>query len=79
MSRNDLGRDYREKRARILKDSDVCHICGQPGADTIDHKLPRARGGTNALPNLAPAHAACNRAKSDKDHAPIVKRCGSLR
>lgn len=72
-------RDYRNKRARILRQSDICWICGQPGADSVDHVVPLAKGGTNALDNLRPAHLfPCNRAKSDKDYAPIVKRSGSL-
>ena len=72
-------RDYRKKRARILRQSDVCWICGQPGADSVDHVIPIAKGGTNDPGNLKPAHLfPCNRAKGDKDHAPIVRRSGSL-
>lgn len=72
-------RDYRKKRERILRGSDVCHICGKPGADSVDHVIPLARGGTNDPSNLRPAHMfPCNRSKGDKDHAPIVRRSGSL-
>lgn len=38
----------------------VCHLCGMPGADTLDHLIPRSRGGTDELENLAPAHKSCN-------------------
>lgn len=38
----------------------VCHLCGMPGADTLDHLLPRSLGGTDDLENLAPAHKSCN-------------------
>lgn len=38
----------------------VCHLCGMPGADSIDHIIPRALGGTDELDNLMPAHARCN-------------------
>lgn len=38
----------------------VCHLCGMPGADTIDHLIPRSRGGDNSLDNLRPAHKRCN-------------------
>jgi len=33
---------------------------------TIDHILPKARGGTNALKNLRPLHWLNNAAKGDK-------------
>lgn len=38
----------------------VCHLCGRPGADTLDHLVPRSKGGTDELDNLAPAHKSCN-------------------
>jgi hypothetical protein len=34
----------------------VCWLCGHPGADTVDHILPTAHGGTDELSNLRPAH-----------------------
>ena len=43
-------------RVRILAASDVCHLCGRHGADTIDHVHPLSRGGTNELDILNPAH-----------------------
>ncbi len=76
------GRARQERNRRILAVSDVCHICGRPGADAVDHVIPIARGGTDSPSNLAPAHhdvePKCNRAKGDKDFAPIVRRSGSL-
>lgn len=38
----------------------VCHLCGRPGADTLDHIVPRSLGGSDDLDNLAPAHKSCN-------------------
>lgn len=35
---------------------DTCWLCGHPGADTVDHVLPRHHGGTHDLANLRPAH-----------------------
>ena len=81
MTRGQPYRDrvYRNRRERILRDSDICHICGRPGADSVDHIIPLAKGGTNAMGNLKPAHLfPCNRSKSDKDHSPIVKRSETL-
>lgn len=73
------GRGWQCIRDRILNASDVCYICGKPGADSVDHVIPKARGGTDDPSNLRPAHLhPCNRAKSDKDFAPIVRRSGAL-
>lgn len=73
------GRTWQRIRRQVLATSDICWICGQPGADSVDHKIPLARGGTNDRHNLAPAHMhPCNRAKGDKQQAPIVRRSGSL-
>lgn len=69
------GRKRQERNRRILAVSDICHICGHPGADAIDHKVPLAKGGTEDRSNLAPAHhdvecptcgLRCNRIKGDK-------------
>lgn len=46
-------------RAAILKESDICWLCGRPGADTIDHVIPLAKGGPPLdRQNLRPAHGA---------------------
>ncbi|MFE2323596.1 HNH endonuclease [Streptomyces sp. NPDC059385] len=58
---------YRKQRARLLAESDVCHLCGHPGADVVDHLTPVSRGGDPLDPdNQAPAHginrcATCGR------------------
>jgi 5-methylcytosine-specific restriction endonuclease McrA len=38
-------------------------ICGQPGADTVDHITPISAGGTDDPANLSAAHKRCNLAK----------------
>lgn len=50
----------RISRRIIERDHGLCWICGQPGADTTDHIIPRANGGTNDEHNLAAAHKRCN-------------------
>lgn len=66
----------RDRHRRILaRGKPPCHICGDdidydshhldPRSFTIDHVIPVARGGADELDNLAPAHRACNRTKSD--------------
>ena len=51
------GYQWRKLRAQILAQSDICWMCGQPGADTVDHILEIKRGGAVLDPaNLRPAH-----------------------
>lgn len=81
------GRKRQERNKRILAASDVCHICGHPGADEVDHVQALARGGSEDMSNLRPAHGAkpcdtcgeqCNRSKGAKPFAPIIRRSTSL-
>ncbi|MCR1785315.1 HNH endonuclease [Nocardioides carbamazepini] len=65
-----LSGSTRQKRnAKILKASDICGLCGQPGSDAVDHKVPITRGGTEHPSNLQPVHhdvaPFCNRRKGD--------------
>jgi 5-methylcytosine-specific restriction endonuclease McrA len=80
-------RAQRRANKNILAASDVCHLCGHPGADAVDHKIPLARGGTDTLDNKGPAHHdvpcptcghRCNREKGARLVAPVVRRSGSL-
>ncbi len=50
----------RISHAVLLRDAHTCGICGLPGADTVDHIIPRARGGDHTPANLRAAHRACN-------------------
>ena len=62
-------RRHRTNRARTIRNSDTCHICGQalnpelkfphPMSTTADHLVPIADGGDN-LGRLAAAHLRCN-------------------
>lgn len=50
-------RRWRTLRAQILASSDICWLCGQRGADTVDHVIERSAGGPLYDPaNLRPAH-----------------------
>ena len=54
-----------------------CHLCGgivEPRDLHVDHVVPVSKGGTSALANLRPAHAACNLAKGDQILADYAAR-----
>lgn len=57
-------------RKNIFKrDRYTCQYCGcQPGPEelTIDHVMPRSRGGTSTWENCLLACVACNKKKADK-------------
>jgi 5-methylcytosine-specific restriction endonuclease McrA len=51
------GWRWRQVRAQVLAASTTCWLCGGPGADTVDHVVPVAKGGAPYdLRNLRPAH-----------------------
>lgn len=58
------GSKRQARNRRILAASDVCHICGHPGSDAVDHvtALARAKDDDDARrldtdpTNLLPAH-----------------------
>lgn len=48
----------------------ICYLCGEPveyNKMTLEHVIPKAKGGTNKIENLRPAHGKCNFAKGSKD------------
>lgn len=47
----------------IKRDRGRCAYCGKTGADTMDHVMPRSRGGASCWLNAVAAHAKCNRVK----------------
>lgn len=66
------GRPWRRLRDRIIRrDGGICHLCGQPGADSADHIVAVAHGGALYDPtNLAAVHhdagARCNRVRGSR-------------
>lgn len=48
-----------------------CQYCGADGATEVEHILPRAKGGTDALENLTLACGPCNRRKSAVNLPPL--------
>ena len=53
------------RRAVLDRDDWVCQYCHHT-ASTVDHVLPRARGGRSVAENLVACCALCNNSKKDK-------------
>ena len=53
------------RRGILRRDSNRCGYCGRTAA-TIDHVLPRSRGGANSWENLVACCLGCNNTKSDR-------------
>jgi 5-methylcytosine-specific restriction endonuclease McrA len=62
-----LPRNWNTIRSRVLRNSDVCCVCHQPGADEVDHVVPRYLGGSDEAENLRPIHKACHARKSSSE------------
>jgi 5-methylcytosine-specific restriction endonuclease McrA len=75
------------KRLRIfMRDKFRCQYCGdkkRAGELTLDHILPRSRGGDNSPVNVVTACVACNNRKSDRTPAearmPLLTSQSALR
>ena len=58
------------RRAIFARDEWRCAYCRGP-AETIDHVMPRSRGGGHAWENVVAACARCNHTKADKTPAEL--------
>jgi hypothetical protein len=59
-------RRHQRHREKVMRaQQGICYICGQAGADAIDHIVAVSWGGSDDISNLAPAHTSCNSAKGD--------------
>jgi 5-methylcytosine-specific restriction endonuclease McrA len=50
----------------LKRDENTCAYCGTKKNITIDHILPRSRGGKNEWLNLVACCTSCNRFKNDR-------------
>jgi 5-methylcytosine-specific restriction endonuclease McrA len=60
-----VRRSSLSRRAVFARDDHRCQYCGQR-ADSIDHVLPRSRGGGHTWENVAAACRPCNLNKRDR-------------
>lgn len=86
MSRGGGSRAWRGVvRATLQAKGTTCALCGLPGADSADHIIPVAAGGSDQLLNLQPAHRRCNSQRQDMPLArwyelhPLPKRAPPTR
>lgn len=68
------GRNVSKRRRIFVRDGFCCRYCGRPVQleghgrvrATIDHVLPKCRGGGNEYENLVTACSKCNRLKASR-------------
>jgi len=53
------------KKAIFRRDNGLCGYCGNK-ADTVDHIMPRSRGGKHTWENVVSCCLTCNQKKADK-------------
>ncbi len=54
------------RRAVFARDEWECQYCGSPSNLTVDHVVPRSRGGDSSWENIVASCAPCNRRKGDR-------------
>lgn len=53
------------RRAVFARDGWTCQYCGTSGTLTVDHVIPRSKGGSSDWENIVASCAPCNRRKGD--------------
>lgn len=59
----------RKVRLKLLKSRPYCHYCGRKvdeSSSSLDHVIPRSKGGPNSQDNLVLSCLSCNNKKADK-------------
>jgi 5-methylcytosine-specific restriction endonuclease McrA len=54
------------RRAVFARDGWQCQYCGAKANLTVDHVIPRSKGGTSTWENIVASCAPCNRRKGDR-------------
>ena len=72
-----LGRTPLSRRAVFARDAGKCVYCGMT-ATSIDHVVPRSRGGTHTWDNVVAACRRCNHAKADRTLAELGWRLRTI-
>ena len=63
----DVHRRKITRKAVLARDAYTCQYCGrEAGSLTVDHVIPRSRGGSSHWDNIVAACAPCNRKKGNQ-------------
>jgi len=62
----DSARRRITRRAVFARDSWTCQYCGRTSHLTVDHVMPRSRGGLSVWENIVTSCAPCNRRKGNR-------------
>ena len=54
------------RRAVFARDGWTCQYCGSRSSLTVDHVIPRSKGGDSSWENIVASCAPCNRRKGDR-------------
>ncbi len=54
------------RRAVFARDDWTCQYCGSRSNLTVDHVIPRSKGGSSSWDNIVASCAPCNRRKGDQ-------------
>jgi len=54
------------RRAVFARDDWTCQYCGSRANLTVDHVIPRSKGGLSSWENIVASCAPCNRRKADR-------------
>ena len=62
------SREQKRNRMVMRKYFAICHVCGEPDADQIDHVIPLAEDGPDTIDNLRPIHSKpCHQDKTQAE------------
>lgn len=73
------GRQWRKLRDTKLAADPVCEACQEALANEVDHRTPKAAGGTDAWSNLQSLCKPCHSAKTLRESVPRGRGAGGQR
>ena len=68
-TRTTSGWEQQRKAQKVMRLHDtICHVCGRPCADQVDHVTPLSQGGSDTLDNMRPIHRyPCHMEKTQRE------------
>lgn len=75
-----MSRGASKVRTLLWRDGNLCWLCGMPFSKqhgkkpSLDHVIPKSKGGSNRNENLRLAHSRCNRDRGDMDPEEFRKK-----